>query len=362
MSEPVGASTVQSITTDQLNFDPENPRFYRLNNHTSEASVIEDMFDEEGVADLMMSIGQKGYFAGEPLLVVRENGQLIVVEGNRRLAAVKLLNKEIAPPVRRKLSVDQILSEIAVEAPLELPCIEYPTRREVIRYLGYRHITGIKEWDSLSKAKYLATIRDEFYKDLPMIEQMNVLAKDIGSRSDYVAQLLAALNLYTQAEEGQFFNLSMAAKDVTFSYITTALGYKNITDWLGLAGKNDINSVHLNVENLKSLFGWLFVKDQQGRTVIGESRNLSQMAAIVANDEAVIVLKETLKLDDAYLFSDGPDEALNNALEAALSKVETAWSLLVKTEHNTQTHLSLAEKLAGTTRDIRNHLRSKLED
>jgi len=362
MNETTDIPVVEDIETSELHFDPQNPRFYRLNNHTSEESVIQDMLDEEGVSDLMMSIGQKGYFAGEPILVTKENGRVVVVEGNRRLAAVKLLNKEISPPPRRIASITQIIDEATEEAPTKLPCIMYPTRREVLRYLGYRHITGIREWDSLSKAKYLANIRDEFYKKLPLVEQMRALAKDIGSRKDYVAQLLTALNLYSNAEANDFFQLPIAAKDVIFSYITTAINYKNITDWLGLANREDTESPNLVEENLKDLFAWMFIKNQQGRTIIGESRNLDMMAAIVANDDAVKILKDTSNLDEAFLYSDGPQEALNNALESALGKSQMAWNLLVKIEEHTDTHLSLAEKLANSTRDIRNHLRSKLEN
>jgi hypothetical protein len=362
MEDNIAPPPVQKILTTELGFDSDNPRFYRLNNEHSQEDLIEDMFDDEGVADLMRSIGQKGYFEGEPLLVTRENDKFIVVEGNRRLAAVKLLNGEITPPPKRTNSVKQIVEETIVEPPFELPCIIYPERRDVLRYLGYRHITGIKEWDSLSKAKYLAKIRTEFYAEETIDNQMRDLAKDIGSRSDYVAQLLTALNLYLHAERKSFFDLQMTAKDVVFSYITTALNYKRITDWLGLESKNDLEPGSLNEENLKSLFSWMFVKDQQGRTIIGESRRLSEIAAVVSDQAAVNVLKETSILDEAFLYSDGPQEALNNALQSAISKAESSWKLLLKVDPLNHSHLSLAEKLANSARDIRNHLRDKLED
>jgi hypothetical protein len=199
--------TVEIIPTDKLDFDPDNPIFYRLNNAYNVQTVIEEMLDAENVQDLMLSIGQKGYFLGEPLLVVKSkefDGRYIVVEGNRRLAAVKLLNGEIAPPSRRKNSIGEIKSDAVVTPPKELPCLSYDDRRDVLRYLGYRHITGIKPWDSLSKAKYLAQLRRDFYPDLPQQQQMRSLAKEIGSRSDYVAQLLTALALYIKAEDGKF--------------------------------------------------------------------------------------------------------------------------------------------------------------
>lgn len=356
------APQVRRFRTRDLAFDPQNPRFYRLNQAASDQEVIEEMLDDEGVQDLMASIGQKGYFEGEPLLVTREGDQLIVVEGNRRLAAVRLLNREFEPPSRRRAGVEILRNEAVVAPPFELPCIEYPTRRDVMRYLGYRHITGIKEWDALSKARYLAGIRLEFYPNLANDEQLKSLARDIGSRSDYVGQLLTALGLYITAENEGFFKLPMSAKDVEFSYLTTALNYKRITDWLGLEGRTDIQMPGLKTENLERAFAWMFPKDRQGRTIIGESRNLSQLAEIVGNEAAESVLERTGRLSEAYLYSEGPQQALINALAAAQERVHTAWNMLPNTSPLTQEHMSLAEKLSDDARSIRNYLREKLED
>ena len=362
MSQTASVPEVRRIQTVDLNFDPKNPRFYRLNDPSSVQAVIEEMLDDESVQDLMLSIGQKGYFEGEPLLVTRENDKLIVVEGNRRLAAVKLLSSQLLPPARRRAGVAQILNEIAVTPPTELPCIEYPTRREVMRYLGYRHITGIKEWDALSKAKYLADIRSEFYASQTQLEQMKSLARDIGSRSDYVAQLLTALGLYIRAESELFFDLPMSANDVEFSYLTTALSYKKITDWLGLAGRTDIDMPNLDSGNLKRAFGWMFPKDRQGNTIIGESRNLNQLADIVGNPDAVRILEESGKLSEAYLYSEGPQLALVRALDQAQERVQVVWSMLTKTKPLTSQHLEQSERLAEDSRAIRSYLREKLED
>ena len=361
MTKLPAAPKVRHIATAELTFDPDNPRFYRLNDKHSVATVIEEMLDDEGVQDLMLSIGQKGYFEGEPLLVTDEGGNIVVVEGNRRLAAVKLLNGEIAPPTRRRASVAQIRSEAIEVPPATLPCIVYHSRREVKRYLGYRHITGIREWDALSKAKYLADIRQDFYPDLPHEAQMIALAKDIGSRRDYVAQLLTALGLYIHAEDAKFFELPMSDKDVEFSYLTTALNYSKITSWLGLASRTDIDMPGLDLINLKRTFAWLFAKDQQGRTIIGESRNLDKLAEIVSSPEAVDILEDTGRLGEAYLYSEGPQAALIKALDQAQERVQTAWNMLPKTNPLTAQHLDLSEKLADDARAIRNYLREKLE-
>lgn len=353
------------IATSDLEFDPENPRFYRLNDASNVESVVEEMLDKEGAQNLMLSIGQKGYFPGEPLLVVSADGNApyTVVEGNRRLAAVKLLNGQIPPPQRRRASIGQIRAEAVVQNfPVELPCLVYTARRDVLRYLGYRHITGIQEWDALSKARYLAELRETFYSADTKAEQLKSLANEIGSRGDYVAQLLTALNLYIRAENSQgFFGLPLTAKDVEFSYLTTALNYSSICEWLGLESKSDVEMSGLDEENLKRAFGWFFSKDQLGRTVLGESRNLSELAAVVRNPEAVKVLLETNQLAEAYLYSDGPQQALENAMQAALDRVNTVWRMLPNSNAMNSTHLEMAKKLAEQSRLVRTAIESKLE-
>ena len=344
------------IDTEDLAFDPDNPRFYRLNDASSISAVIDEMLDDEGVQDLMLSIGEKDYFEGEPLLVAtHSDGSLIVVEGNRRLAATKLLNGEITPPKRRMKSVESLRSE-ATYKPTSLPCIQYENRKDVLRYLGYRHITGVKQWDSLSKAKYLAQLRDEFYPNEELKRQFKVLANDIGSKPAYVGRLLTALELYTRADNKKFFKLGIRNEDIEFSYLTTAITYNPILEWLGLESGEDIEMPSLNEGNLERAFAWMFVKDQNGRTILGESRNLNKLADVVSNKTSIKMLEDGFKLSEAFLCSDGPQTALENALNLAAESAQVAWNMLPKTKLLTGKHLELAETLADQASSICSYL------
>src|SRR5687767_14689436 len=101
MPEP---KTIEYVDVGNLRFDPLNPRFPKGLNGKVEAEVFSWMLRDATIIELMGSIGELGYFPGEPLLVAKTNkkGVFEVVEGNRRLTAVKLLREPELAPVRKK--------------------------------------------------------------------------------------------------------------------------------------------------------------------------------------------------------------------------------------------------------------------
>src|SRR5258707_273166 len=99
------------------------------------------MLVDESLVELIGSIGEQGYFPGEPVLVGpvgadRPGPPSLVVEGNRRLAAVKLLANPGLAPVRQQ-TVERLASE-AHSRPLVLPALVFDSRDEILDYLGYR--------------------------------------------------------------------------------------------------------------------------------------------------------------------------------------------------------------------------------
>lgn len=152
------------IAVENLVFDPENPRLPHeiragKNEPDYEKNVISWMLQFENVIELMGSIGEKGYFAAEPILVVpsAQEGKYEVVEGNRRLTALKLLsNPGLA--THRKNTIQEIVQEALVKTEA-VPCIQFGHRNDVLAYLAYKHITGVQPWDSLAKARYLKQLQ-----------------------------------------------------------------------------------------------------------------------------------------------------------------------------------------------------------
>jgi len=80
-----------------------------------------------------------------------------VVEGNRRVATIKLLLiYETSEGIRSTFMAPTFAGSF--ERLATIPAIIYENRNEVLPYLGVRHIAGIKKWDSYAKARYVASM------------------------------------------------------------------------------------------------------------------------------------------------------------------------------------------------------------
>jgi hypothetical protein len=341
------------VKLKDLDFDPHNPRFARYFSDGEQPveQVIDRMIKAENVQELMGSIGEQGYFSGEPLLVAKDSGKLYVVEGNRRLAALKLLSGMINPDP--SLPSIENLKQEAKEVPSEVECIIFEARKEILRYLGYRHITGPKRWDSLSKARYIKQLKDTFYVGLPEDEQLRAIAKEIGSRKDYVAQMLTGLAVFDRASENDFYGLQrVKANDVDFSVLTTALSYSNISKFLGLESRTDIAAANLDGKASHDLFSWMFAQDQQGDTILGESRNLRKLSAVVANDASLDILRKDKNLAVAYLYTEGPSNAFTKTIDASLKKLNDAYVLVPTVDSFSEEHRAALSKIANLAEDL----------
>ena len=85
--------------------------------------------------------------------------RLVVVEGNRRVAALKLLKAATTGHPQSK-RWDEMASGLAPEDELfkKVPVLRVSSRSDVDAFLGFRHVTGIMEWRPAEKAEYIAKL------------------------------------------------------------------------------------------------------------------------------------------------------------------------------------------------------------
>jgi hypothetical protein len=351
------------LSLDILDFDPDNPRFPKAVNAGEIDTLIERMTREERVLELMESIGEQGYFPGEPLIAVKKNnGRYFIAEGNRRLAALKLLNGSL--PIPPKLNTLKAALGAARHKPDKVPCLVFDDVEQVLYYLGFRHITGVKPWRSLAKARYLKRLRQSArYRELSSDELLPRLAKEIGSRRDAGGTWLTSLAVLEYAQNRDFFGIQrLDPEKIEFSFLTTAISFENLVRHIGLSGGDDIDAPNLKEESVKELFYWLYAQRDDMTTVLGESRNLEKLAKIVGNNEALAELRETQDIDNAYRLTSGPIEALTLALADAKRTLDSVYKLLGKHRNVEDAHLNASEDIFGLAKSIRTLIRDRRDD
>lgn len=289
------------LNIDKLEFDKENPRLPKTV-ATKDSEIIKYLASKTGITDLMTSIGVNNFFPGEAIVVTPyKDDKYTVLEGNRRLAALRLLqNPELAGNIR---SITRAAEE-AKHRPTEIPVHVVESRNAALQYLGFRHISGVQRWDPLAKARYLKLLFEQLSGE-PEQRCLEV-AREIGSRSNAVRRNLDALAAYEAIERRDFFSIEdLDEGSFQFGVFYTAIGDLEIASFVGVREDGEptypiFRPESLKEKPLKDLTEWLFKKDSHGSTRLGESRNIGKLSAVVANDNALEKLRQGVSLDRAF--------------------------------------------------------------
>ena len=241
------------IDVDQLAFDVRNPRLAEFSESLiqNEMDIMKILWDTEDVQELVLSITASGFFRHEPLIVVEESGKYVVIEGNRRLAAVRAIrNPEMARQVRANIPP---VSPDLLDSLNRLPCL-VDTREDTWRFLGFKHVNGPAKWGSYAKARYISWVYQTF--DEPLLE----IAQQIGDNHNTVQRLFRGLKVIEQAEAWDVFHRGDRwNRHFSFSHLYTGLSYPGISSFIGVVSEvaEDPNPVPVEKrEELGELCVW----------------------------------------------------------------------------------------------------------
>lgn len=321
-------TAIKYIGADKLMFDYSNPRMieYGFTTETTEEDIINTFWSDMAVEELVMSILAHGFFQHEPLYVIAEPDcpNLIVLEGNRRLAAIKsILNPELVHGERMNRFIAKITRDIKAQLLTSLPILQLKDREDAWRYIGFKHVNGAAKWGSYAKAQYIATVKHKFGKTLTEI------AEQIGDANNIVKKLYQGLLVLDQADnQTDFKKNDTYAKRIYFSHLYTAINYDNFRKFLGLSvdfeGKNPVPKD--NLKKLEQVMFWLYGSSSKGIPAVIGSQNpdLRKLIEVIGNKEAVEYLKVNNDLSVAYEVCIGGSTVLYEALVKAKIALEKA--------------------------------------
>lgn len=345
------AEFIKKVHIDNLLLDPHNPRLPKSMGNKSDKEIINFLLSDASLIELMLAIGKNDFFEGEQLLVVRSEvdpEKFLVIEGNRRLSAVKLLNNPELGKIY-KSKIDQVINETE-HRPTEIPCLLFNNKDEILKYLGYRHITGIKSWKLLEKARYLTKLKEDYFPDVSINLASREIAKMIGSRRDYVIRVLAGYQLYEIIEKNNFYGIKdLDDTNFYFNYLADSLSRSNIAKFLGVDLEKENPTENADHDNLQEWTGWLFNKSLPNK-IIGDSGNLNMLNKVIASPLALKAFRSGEKLFNAIEYTDEFEVQFENAMKNALNQLERADSLTVKIK---RIYSNLFEDLKDINRILR---------
>jgi hypothetical protein len=327
---PPSTETIVTLPVSQLLLDAENPRLASGAGGDSQEDLLKVLWTEMAVDEVAFSIAANGFFPEEPLFVIpgnphkkAEKDKYIVVEGNRRLAAVQLLRDGT---LRAKLKATDLpdIDDNRKKALYKIPVSIYPSRESLWMYAGFRHINGAKPWDPFSKAKYVATVHEDYGVPLPEI------ADKIGDRHATVLRLYRGYKILLQAETQASFDREDRAKNrFNFSHLYTAAAQIEFQKFLGLDPKKELkpNPVpKAKLDHLKEFMIWLYGKKSADREPIIRTQNpdLNYLREVISKPAALSALRKGYPLSRAHEISIGDKRRFENSITAAKEELQQA--------------------------------------
>lgn len=172
----VTVSRPAPIKIGSLRFDSKNTRIPPDRRTEDQRMLLHALLEHEDVAGLASSISKLGLFPNERLVVVPSGRRFIVLEGNRRLAAIKLLLSPELAPTNGQVKYFRRLSaktDLAALGKIDVAIVQ--SRIAAAPIIAALHIGAAKKrWSSLQQARFYRELVDEGQSPAEIAEEHGV--------------------------------------------------------------------------------------------------------------------------------------------------------------------------------------------
>ena len=305
----IGANQARymKVPIEKLCFDPENPRLGGVAKHKSPDQIRKYLEGPPHYAlDLVGSMVENGFLPYEPLVVRQVGDEFVVIEGNRRLAAVQSIFAERAgkypPAVTNRLR--------------RIPVLVFPNvgnqgdSEEVLRYLGVKHLFGFRDWPPLSKAMFLDK-RVNSKKDLALVlKELNIKKQEAARYLIPYRLTKAAKDIFSKVDAEDFWSLA------------ESFGRAKIKAYIQLdVDRRTVRIKMFNPVKLRHLTKFLYGTKRR----VTDTRQLSALSRVLGSPEAARRLEKGATLDEAGLYVESKQETLGHLvrqLEKLFQKIK----------------------------------------
>jgi hypothetical protein len=286
--------TVESLDVDRLLLDAENPRLPPGLRHTSDQTALAvNMAEIFDALEIARSIARFGFYPWEVLVVIPKGKKFVVVEGNRRLTAIRgLLDESLREQFDDPDAWREVLIGAGREIPESVPCVVVEGREQATPALGYRHISGIKPWEPQMQARFVAALVDRDGRTFSEVAELT------GQTKQWVQETYSTFRVFETAEH---IGVDTEPVAEAYSLLTVAMSTPQLRDHIGATravqeGEDAIEDP--DKDRISELFEWVF-GSTSAEPVASESREIRNLARVIGKPAGLDAIRAGLSLEEA---------------------------------------------------------------
>ncbi len=291
--------TEQTISIDSLYLDPNNPRFWDQQSRrqipdtrATEETIqrrVEQSIRRHDIEELQFSILRNGFLPLDRIVVrplESHDDKFVVVEGNRRLAALKLLRERIREGLVAEENISEEYLSNLLDQTKELSVLVYNgSYSNDISWIfqGIRHIGGIRQWEPAQRAKLVA---DQFDNGSSTFTETG---QKFGLSARAVGRLYRSYKALEQMRADDEYGKK--ARNNYFSLFEEAYRNADVRKWLNW-DEEEYHFQHL--ENLRMFYAWICQDEEdepEQRRRIHNPKQVKCLGTLIAGDHQALISK-----------------------------------------------------------------------
>lgn len=309
------------VNLDQLMLDPNNYRLFGTNGQSDERfedrQILEEQdrlnkqLSKENLDDLKDSITENGFLEVDRIVVREiqnsskgEETKYVVIEGNRRTAALKSLKYE------HQLGLISLPTELLNQLNSLSVLLVKGSQEEINSYsrilMGIRHVSGIRKWSGMQSAKLIYDLATDGKTPTEIGDILGISAIEANRRKrGYIA--------YKQLKNDSTYSEFVKSKHYTL--LLEFLARKNVLEWL--AWDEDASNPGMQNKKHREII-YNEITDINGKAFISNPRTAREMVKAISIDYYRKELENGIRMSELVPIVDGEDEfeqTLNDCLK-----------------------------------------------